>query len=231
MAAIYLIRHGQASLHSEDYDQLSPTGERQAVALGAALKQRGIRFDKVYAGSMKRHAQTATGCLQGMGSVLEPEILPGFDEYDHEEVMAKHRPEFSDHVTRSEYLGKHPNPNKAFQIEFELALHRWRIGEFNHEYAETWQHFNQRCTDALDHVRYRSGNAKSIAVFSSGGPISVATGHCLGLTDEHIAELSWSIVNCSITCFLFNQNKMTVRYFNDFSHFEYSKDKSLLTYR
>ncbi|MEE2731172.1 MAG: histidine phosphatase family protein [Pseudomonadota bacterium] len=231
MAAIYLIRHGQASLHSENYDQLSPTGERQAVALGAALKQRGIQFDAVYAGSMRRHAQTAAGCLQAMDCALAPTILDGFNEYDHEEVMARHRPEFSDHLSRSEYLAKHPNPNKAFQIEFELALHRWRMGEYDHEYAETWQHFSQRCTDALDHVRYNSGNAKSIAVFSSGGPISIATGSCLGLTDEHIAELSWSIINCSVTCLLFNSKKMTLRYFNDYSHFEYAEDKSLFTYR
>jgi len=231
MAAIYLIRHGQASLLSDDYDQLSPTGVRQAEALGVALQQRGIHFDAVYAGSMKRHAQTAAGCLGAMGCDITPTILEGFNEYDHEEVMARHRPEFSDHVTRSEYLSKHPNPNKAFQIEFELALHRWRTGEYDHEYAETWQHFNQRCTEALNHVRYQSDNAKSIAVFSSGGPISMAVGHCLELTDEHIAELSWSIINCSVTSFLFNKDKMTLRYFNDYSHFEYSKDKTLFTYR
>ncbi|MCH1491392.1 MAG: histidine phosphatase family protein, partial [Luminiphilus sp.] len=30
MASIYLIRHGQASFGSDNYDQLSPVGQRQA---------------------------------------------------------------------------------------------------------------------------------------------------------------------------------------------------------
>ncbi|MEK9990253.1 MAG: histidine phosphatase family protein, partial [Halieaceae bacterium] len=30
MASLYLIRHGQASFGSDNYDQLSPLGQRQA---------------------------------------------------------------------------------------------------------------------------------------------------------------------------------------------------------
>ena len=231
MAAIYLIRHGQASFNSDNYDQLSPTGEQQARALGVALSKRGIQFDAVYAGSMKRHAQTARGCLEAMGCSIAPTIIEGFNEYDHEEVIHRHRPEFANKLQLAEYLSKHSNPRKAFQIEFELALHRWRIGDYDSEYTETWEHFNTRCKDALSHVRHNSGDAKSIAVFSSGGPISIAVGHCLELTDEHVAELSWSIINASVTCLLFNEDKMTLRYFNDYSHFEYGEDKSLFTYR
>lgn len=230
MAAIYFIRHGQASFNSEVYDKLSPTGIKQSQALGTALKQRGVQFDAVYAGSMVRHAETAEGCLQGIGCELEPIILEGFNEYDHEEVIQKHRPEFGNKLELVQYLSKHPNPRKAFQVEFELALHRWRGGDFDHEYSETWQHFNTRCINALNQVR-NNKSAKSIAVFSSGGPISIVTGHCLELSDAHTAELSWSIMNCSITCLLFNNDKITLRYFNDFSHFEYGDDKTLLTYR
>lgn len=231
MAAIYLIRHGQASFNSDDYDQLSPVGEQQSEALGAALQQRGIRFDAVYSGSMKRHAQTASGCLKAMGCTITPTVLAGFNEYDHEEVLQRHRPEFGNKLQLAQYLSQHPNPRKAFQTEFELALHRWRAGDYDHEYNETWEHFNQRCSAALNHVRDHSGDAKSIAVFSSGGPIAIATGHCLDLNDEHVAELSWSIMNASVTCLLFNRDKITLRYFNDFSHFDYGEDKSLLTHR
>jgi broad specificity phosphatase PhoE len=231
MAAIYFIRHGQASFNSDNYDKLSPTGIKQSQALGTALKQRGTQFDAVYAGSMVRHAETAQGCLAGMGCTIEPTIMTGFNEYDHEEVLEKHRPEFGSKLQLAEYLSKHPNPHKAFQVEFELALHRWRGGDFDHEYKETWQHFNQRCINALNQLRDNSNGAKSIAVFSSGGPISVVTGHCLELNDHHIAELSWSIMNCSITCLLFNKDKITLRYFNDFSHFELGDDKTLLTHR
>jgi broad specificity phosphatase PhoE len=36
MPAIYLVRHGQASFGSENYDVLSPTGQLQASIVGKA---------------------------------------------------------------------------------------------------------------------------------------------------------------------------------------------------
>lgn len=231
MAAIYLIRHGQASFNSENYDQLSELGFKQAQALGAALKQRGLQFDSVYQGTMKRHEQTAQNCLEAMGCSVQPTTLKGLNEYNHEEVLEKYRPEFGSHGQLAQFLASQPNPRKAFQIEFENAFHRWRSGEHDEQYSETWNQFHARCKDALQHIRNHCGQAKSIAVFSSGGPISAITGHCLELTDAHIAELSWSIMNCAVTSLLFNAEKLSLRYFNDFSHFELGSDKSLLTYR
>ena len=231
MAAIYLLRHGQASLGSDNYDQLSELGIKQSQALGSALKQRGIEFDSVYLGTMKRHKQTAEHCLEAMGQQISTRVVEGFDEYNHEEVIQRYRPDFADHSNLAQFIASQPQPRKAFQLVFESALTRWRSGQYDHEYSETWSQFQARCIDSLHYVRHHSGNAKSIAVFSSGGPISMAAGDCLDLSDAHIAELSWSLVNCSITSFLFNDKKISLRYFNDFSHFEYGEDKSLLSYR
>ncbi|MDY6920585.1 MAG: histidine phosphatase family protein [Pseudomonadota bacterium] len=231
MAALYLIRHGQAAFNSDDYDQLTPLGLRQSEILGQALQRRGVEFDAVFMGAMKRHAQTAEGCLRAMNCRLSPQILVGFNEYDHEEVLARHRPEFGDKLQLAEYLAQHPHPRRAFQAEFELALHRWRGGDHDHDYNETWPHFKQRCIRALNQVRQQRDEARSLAVFSSGGPIAVCVGHCLGLSDAHIAELSWSIMNGSVTCLLFTEDKISLRYFNDFSAFDHSEQKTLLTHR
>ena len=59
MGAIYLVRHGQASFGAAEYDALSPLGVEQAGILGAALKQRGLSFDRIVSGPMRRHRQTA----------------------------------------------------------------------------------------------------------------------------------------------------------------------------
>ncbi len=231
MAAIYLIRHGQASFNSDDYDQLTELGYKQSTALGVALKQRGIQFDLVYQGAMKRHEQTARNCLEGMECKIEPSVLSGFNEYNHEEVLERYNPAFSSRANMMQFLASQENPRKAFQKQFEEAFHRWRGGKHDEEYSETWNQFNARCKDALQHIKNHCGDAKAIAVFSSGGPISSVTGQCLELTDAHIAELSWSIVNCSVTSLLFNEEKTSLRYFNDYSHFEFGDDKTLLTYR
>jgi broad specificity phosphatase PhoE len=43
VGVILLVRHGQASFGGADYDVLSPSGERQARRLGAALAARGVQ--------------------------------------------------------------------------------------------------------------------------------------------------------------------------------------------
>lgn len=228
MAAIYLIRHGQASFGSANYDQLSERGIQQAAALGTSLRERGIEFDAAFAGTMQRHAQTAEHCLSAMDCGLQPEKLAGLNEYDHEEVFARHVPELTEKAKLAQYLAQFPNPHKTFQVEFEKAVKRWRSGDFDPEYSESWLQFRTRCVDALQQIRTQP--AKSIAVFSSGGPIATITGHTLGVADDQIVELNWNIINCSVTCLLFNADKISLRYFNDFSHFD-AGDKALLTHR
>ena len=228
MAAIYLIRHGQASFGSSNYDQLSERGYEQATALGNSLRERGIEFDAAFAGTMARHAQTAQNCLTAMGSTLQPQTLAGLNEYDHEEVFARHVPELKSKAEIGQYLARFPNPAKTFQIEFEKAVERWRSGDYDHEYDESWPHFSGRCVDALQMIRQQT--AKNIAVFSSGGPIGMITGHVLGLQEDHSVQLTWALMNCSVTCLLFNADKISLRFFNDFSHFD-SNGKTLLTHR
>src|ERR1019366_2043739 len=83
MAAIYLIRHSQASFGSSDYDQLSEIGLQQARVLGASLALRRPRVRRAVCGTMRRHQQTAGGCLEAMSRPAEWEVDAGWDEYDH----------------------------------------------------------------------------------------------------------------------------------------------------
>ena len=49
MSQVLLVRHGQASWGSDDYDVLSDLGERQSRMLGEALAARGVVPDLVVA--------------------------------------------------------------------------------------------------------------------------------------------------------------------------------------
>ena len=65
MTEILAIRHAQASFDADDYDQLSPLGEDQALRLGRWLAaDRDIGFDAVVVGAMRRHQQTLAGIEQ-----------------------------------------------------------------------------------------------------------------------------------------------------------------------
>jgi phosphohistidine phosphatase len=72
MATVYLIRHAEAvpagDPNYEDDDRpLLDLGRRQARQLGAALAQRGIRFDAVLSSPLPRALATAEELLVGMG--------------------------------------------------------------------------------------------------------------------------------------------------------------------
>ena len=82
MGNLYLVRHGQASFGADDYDQLSALGQRQAQRLGAYFQDKGLRFDAVLMGTLRRHAQTWEGIAEGAGrqnmSHLQP-VLAAFN--------------------------------------------------------------------------------------------------------------------------------------------------------
>jgi broad specificity phosphatase PhoE len=54
MASIYLIRHGQASFGSANYDQLSTLGQRQADVTGEFLSAIGLKIDAAVASARNR---------------------------------------------------------------------------------------------------------------------------------------------------------------------------------
>ena len=87
MGKLYLVRHGQASFGAADYDQLSALGEQQSRRLGQWFLARSIRFDAVFTGTLRRHAQTLAGIEQGMHARHEAQALPGLNEYDSEAVV------------------------------------------------------------------------------------------------------------------------------------------------
>ena len=59
MSELFLVRHGQARLFTEDYDRLSDLGIGQAEALGHSWLEQGIRPDHVWTGTLKRQIGTA----------------------------------------------------------------------------------------------------------------------------------------------------------------------------
>ncbi|WP_194861659.1 phosphoglycerate mutase family protein, partial [Dietzia sp. SYD-A1] len=66
MGAIHLVRHGQASFGSGDYDRLSETGHLQAELTGRDMAARGLRPDVVIHGGMRRQRETAQGLVKGL---------------------------------------------------------------------------------------------------------------------------------------------------------------------
>ena len=240
MGQIFLVRHGQASFGSENYDQLSPLGVEQSTILGTWFARCGQRFDRVVTGALKRHQQTAQACMAELPQDAPSACDGGFNEYDHDEIMRAHRPEFADTKEIKRFMASHPDAKRVFQLEFEKAMARWMSGLHDADYSETWQAFQQRCIAALTRLIDPAQSSQRIAVFTSGGTISALCQHVLGLPDQHVYQLNWSLVNSAVTKLRFQShrddagqvvNRISLSYLNSYAHLECLSDTDSITYR
>ena len=221
MGNLYLVRHGQASFGAVDYDNLSSLGVQQSVRLGEYFAQKGIQFDAVLTGSLRRHAQTWAGIAKGAALEHDPLVWPGLNEYDSEAVIQAIHPQ---------PLQK-PDTPEVYRHHFRLlrdGLRQWMNGVVSPKGMPTYTEFVHGVSSALDHVRQNcSGN---VLMVSSGGPISTAVGHLLGTTPETTIELNLRIRNSSVTEFDFNPKRHALVTYNTLPHLDDPLYASWITY-
>jgi len=233
MTTLYLIRHGQASFGQENYDQLSELGQRQATHLGNVLAKRLPNFDAVCLGTMLRHQQTANNCLEAFEQVFEQTDAvfdDGWNEYDHQDILRQYKPEFITSESMMEYIAEQPNPKQAFEYDFNGAIDRWIAGENDQDYVESWGAFTSRVHQALKTTLDGNLDKKCIAVFTSGGPISLVTQHLLGVPQEKIMQMNWTLLNCGVTKLVSTGSRLFVASLNEHTHFEGAEHKHFITY-
>jgi broad specificity phosphatase PhoE len=90
MPVVLLVRHGQASFGSSDYDELSDAGRAQSEVVGAELARRALRDPVAVHGSLRRQRDTAQIALAAAGLDLEPAVDDRWDEYDHLELLRRY---------------------------------------------------------------------------------------------------------------------------------------------
>ena len=235
MGQIYLVRHGQASFGSADYDRLSDVGVQQARLLGEWYAERRQGFSRVITGGMNRHRQTAVACLGALPRNLRKEgdweTDAGFAEYDHDQIITRHRPEFADVGALQRFLAESEKPREAFQANFEAAMARWMGGEYDADYDEAWPSFRTRVVSALQRVLMAPGSAQSIIIFTSGGTIATLCQHLLGLSDQKMFALNWTLANAGVTKLLYKDERVSLSYLNNFAHLEWPGKLGTVTYR
>ncbi|MBF0238070.1 MAG: histidine phosphatase family protein, partial [SAR324 cluster bacterium] len=227
MSVLYLIRHGQASFGQPDYDKLSETGLWQARELGRHLSERAMKADTVFSGTMKRQSGTARelGAEFLEKGLFWPEVQenPLLNEFDHRKVVQCYLNNDSEKRAEWEAIVSDPqgSTSQRFETAFGKALERWASGEFDADYPESWQTFRERCRTALTTMMDNSGSSKNILAFTSGGVISVMCGLLLNISATETFNLNQVIVNSSVTAVKFGRDRVSLWYFNNFSHLEH----------
>ena len=221
MGTLYLVRHGQASFGAADYDNLSALGQQQSVRLGEYFRQKGLTFDAVLTGTLRRQQQTYAGIREGAGFELEALAWPGLNEYDSEAVITAVHP----------HKLQKPDTPELYRHHFRLlrdGLTQWMNGVVSPKGMPSYREFQMGVTSALDHIRQNlKGN---VLIVSSGGPIATAVGHVLGTTPETTIELNMRIRNSAITEFAFNPKRHTLITYNTLPHLEHADHASWITY-
>jgi broad specificity phosphatase PhoE len=221
MGNLYLVRHGQASFGAADYDNLSELGHRQSVRLGEYFAGKGLQFEAVITGTLKRHAQTWAGIAQGAGLTHQPLEWPGLNEYDSEAVIKAIHPA---------PLEK-PDTPEMYRHHFRLlrdGLTQWMNGVISPQGMPSYTDFVHGVTSALEHVR--KSHTGNVLIVSSGGPISTAVGHVLGTTPETTIELNLRIRNSSVTELAYTPKRHMLVTYNTLPHLDDAAHADWVTY-
>jgi len=234
MGSIYLVRHGQASFGSSNYDQLSTLGYKQSHIVGEFIYKH-LKPTMIISGSMQRHRQTAEGFIKVSNSHLIPQIEKGFNEFNHEDVVAcmpsrSGQPRWTSKHTLSDYLKEQENPQKAFHQIFITALEHWLNGDHDQLYKESWPDFRSRVILAIKHLMNQAQPSQKIVIFTSGGPIAAICQWLLGLDNTRIFAINENLVNGGITHVRYNRERASLSFLNNYTHLE-QINSSLITYR
>lgn len=211
MGTLYLVRHGQASFGAADYDQLSPLGLRQCQWLGEWMAERGLRFDAVFLGSLRRHHQSLEAMAQSLPALPAAIEWEGLNEYDSEALVR---------CVNNGVLPA-PAPDGDTRGHFRLlrtALLRWMQGEIQPAGMPTWAAFSAGVRTALDMAAQHAQG--QVLMVSSGGPISTAIGQVLGLQASAVVELNLRLRNSALSEVVMSGQRLALLSFNSLPHLE-----------
>ncbi len=220
MSEILLVRHGQASFHSDDYDQLSELGWQQSRILGEHLDALGAEFGAVYTGTLRRHRETLTGMRHHLNLPDEVIEIEGLNEFDFASLVA-------------DYLALHPD--EAFDRHDPAAFYRclrkaalaWSRDELPKPYMR-WTEFEAGLRAALAQISDHPG--ERALVVSSGGPISALVREILDLDVAAMINLNLQAANTGMTRLVGKGRTRYLGGFNSIAHLEHPERAQLQTW-
>lgn len=217
MSIIYLVRHGQASFGTDDYDRLSDLGKEQSRTTGQHLAAQTVTPVHIVHGEMLRQRQTAEGIQAGLDTELTLQIGTGWNEYNAWELTAA--------LPRTDPRAQ--QDSQIFQAELERGAARWASGDHDSDYSETFAEFTSRVDRALSEAGVAMNSGESTIVVSSAGAIAWTATSLLGGGFDQWLALNRVTINAGITKIITGSRGMKLISFNEHGHLP----RSAITYR
>ena len=221
---IFVVRHGQASARSHDYDVLSPLGITQAARLGERFARAGLGFDAIFCGPRRRHRDTARHLIEAAraagADLPEPIELPDSDELPLGAILALWLPRFvdTDPVARAIVERRFDYSDDEIRALIGRAMTAWAVGEVASPSLPSFAMFVSRIADSLAHLR---AHAETTLLVTSAGPMAATLhlcGHGAAATPEAMMALTVAIENCAITRVVADEVRLVVADALDISH-------------
>jgi broad specificity phosphatase PhoE len=228
MGTLLLVRHGQADTSGDTYDKLTPRGVEQARRLGEFWSARSMQFDRVYVGPCQRHEQTfeavRAAYMTESQTMPEPISTEALDELPAIELTKRAAPELALRDPRvAGWLRAIVQGQDAARILPRLIEHVTRLyaaGELAIEGLETFRGFRERVERWLSDEVLRVARGARVVAFTSGGPVGVAVGCALELTDPKIIDVIGMVRNASYSEFRFDARRLSMVSFNAHPHLQ-----------
>lgn len=225
MTNVYLIRHGQASAGTSNYDRLSKTGIEQARLLGNFWKQSGFKVDAAFSGSLQRQQHTAELALAGIEHTRPVDTLEALNEYDHHTI--------------DRLYGEGVVSDGGHDLQFNQYVEimaRWRDAQATDE-VQSWETFSIQGWNAIqaavnahaENEKKRPNTHKNLAFFTSGGVIATILQQLLTRDFKSTLQAIWHTRNASVTNLLFNSDGVSLVDYNTVPHLQIQHDKNLIT--
>ncbi len=222
MPTLHLVRHGQASFATDDYDRLSELGQRQCERLGRWMHERGMVFEAVLTGTLRRHRQSLEAMARAMPGLPEATADPALDEYDSHALLRA--------MPASEPL---PPPHteagrRAHFRHLREALIAWTEGRIHPEGMPGWAAFHEGVGAVLHTVCTR--HRGDVLVVSSGGPIATAVAQVMQAPARTAVELNLRLRNSALSELAFNSRGHVLHSFNALPHLDAGAPRGWVTY-
>ncbi|WP_233270296.1 histidine phosphatase family protein [Chachezhania sediminis] len=215
MAELLVVRHGQASFGTDNYDKLSELGHEQARLTGEALRGAGWIPDRTITGTLVRQKET----LESMGFGGAAEEHSGLNEYDFHDILNARFGGDVPHDVRKD--------RKTHYQTLRDTILEWQEGGIGTA-AESWLDFSGRVEAARKFAV--DTDARRVLVVSSGGVIGQLVASAVGAPNPIMMTLNLQAKNTGMTKFIFNKSVFYLHEFNATPQFATAEKAKLLTY-
>lgn len=229
MSTLFLVRHGQASFGSDNYDRLSPLGIQQANHLRDHFAENGVELHGICSGRLQRQRSTAEILAGASRQPVAVAISAAFDEYDAHRLMQHYAQMTGEPLQSLQGTTSRPDP-RSFQQHLEKVSRAWVQDQVSAPDLESWKTFRARVGRGIDDITTQTPRSQNVAVATSAGVIGAAVAHVLGLEDVAALQLSYVVLNSAVTRIEFDGSRRTLASFNSTAHLERADRRELLTY-